>query len=156
MKAFLKRARISPKKANLVAALVRRKKVQEAVDTLKFTPKKAAPMLRKLIESAAANAENNFKQKREALYIKEILVTEGPTMKRHVPISRGRVHPVLKRTSHITVKLELKQAESKAAEPTSDSKDQSANKKKITKKEEPKAEVKNKPKAEKAPEKDTK
>jgi len=105
MKAKLRQIRISPKKANLVAALVRNKKVIEAIDTLKFTPKKAAPILRKLIESATANAENNFKQKRENLYIKEIIVTKGPTYKRSNPISRGRAHPILKRTAHITVKI---------------------------------------------------
>lgn len=134
MKAYLKGARISSKKANLVAALVRRKNVQEAVDMLKFTPKKAAPMLRKLIESAAANAENNFKQKRDSLFVKEIIVTEGPTMKRHVPISRGRVHPVLKRTAHITVKLEVKDTPQPKAKATP--------KKEESKKEEPKAEKK--------------
>ena len=105
MKAFLKLTRISSKKSNLVAALVRNKKVTTAVDILKFTPKKAASLLKKLIESAAANAENNLKQKKENLYIKEIIVTEGPTYKRSIPVSRGRTHPILKRTSHITVKL---------------------------------------------------
>lgn len=108
MKSFLKGARISSKKANLIAALVRTKSVKEAVDMLRFTPKKAAPMLRKLIESAAANAENNFKQNKDDLYIKEIIVNEGPTMKRYVPISKGRMHPVLKRTAHISVKLEVR------------------------------------------------
>ena len=105
MKAILRRIRISSKKANLVAALVRNKKALEAVDILKFTPKKAARPLRKLIESALANAENNLKQNKDELYIKEIIVTEGPTYKRGVPISKGRTHPILKRTSHITVKL---------------------------------------------------
>ena len=106
MKAYLKQIRISPKKANLIAALVIRKPVQEAVDILRFTQKKTAPILRKLIESAAANAENNFKQKKDGLVIKEIIVSEGPTYKRRNMISKGRSHPILKRTSHITVKLE--------------------------------------------------
>ena len=110
MKAFLKGARISPKKANLVAALIRTKGVSEAVDTLRFTPKKAAPMLRKLIESAAANAEHNFKQNKDELFTKEIIVNDGPTMKRYIPISKGRMHPILKRTSHITVKLDVREA----------------------------------------------
>lgn len=120
MKAFLKRSRISPKKANLVAALVRNKKIQEAVDILRFTPKKAAPILRKLIESAAANAETNFKQNKENLVISEIIVTEGPTYKRHIPISKGRVHPILKRTSHIRVLLSSAEAPEKAPEKTSE------------------------------------
>ncbi|PKL36306.1 50S ribosomal protein L22 [Candidatus Peregrinibacteria bacterium HGW-Peregrinibacteria-1] len=111
MKAILKQIRISPKKANLIASLVRNKSVQEAIDTLEFTPKKTAPILRKLIMSAAANAENNFKQDPAALYVKEIIVTEGPTYKRSLPISKGRVHPVMKRTSHITVKVESKVVE---------------------------------------------
>lgn len=111
MKAILRTIRISPKKANLVAELVRNKSVKEAVDQLAFTPKKAAPILKKLIESAAANAENNFKQNPETLYIKEIIVNEGPTYKRSNPVSKGRAHPILKRTSHITVKLETAKTE---------------------------------------------
>lgn len=109
MIAKLKQIRISPKKANLVAALVRRKDVTEAVDTLKFTNKKAAEIIKKIIQSAAANAENNFKQKKDELYVKEIIVTEGPTYKRSIPISKGRMNPLLKRTSHITVKLGVKE-----------------------------------------------
>lgn len=108
MKAILRRVRISPKKANLIAALVRNKNIQEALDILKFTPKKAAKILKKVIESAIANAENNFKQNKDSLYIKEIIVTQGVTYKRSLPISRGRTHPILKRTSHITVKVEAK------------------------------------------------
>ena len=119
MKAHLKQFRVSPKKANLVASMVRGKGVVEAVELLKFTPKKSAPVLKKLIESAVANAENNFKQKKESLKIKEITVNEGPTYKRRVCISKGRAHPILKRTSHITVKLESEDTntEKKEAEP---------------------------------------
>lgn len=115
MKAILRRIRISPKKANLIAALVRNKNAQEALDILKFTPKKAAKILKKVVESAIANAENNFKQNKDSLYIKEIIVTQGVTYKRSLPISRGRTHPILKRTSHITVKVEQRAA-SKASE----------------------------------------
>ena len=107
MKAIARNIRISPKKANLVAGLVRRKNAQEALDILKFTPKKAAGILYKVLHSAVANAENNFKQKRESLVVQEIVVTEGPTFKRSVPVSRGRVHPILKRNSHITVTVGL-------------------------------------------------
>ena len=140
MKAILKQVRISPKKANLVAQLVRNKNIGDAVALLRYTPKKAAPVLRKLIESAAANAENNFKQDKESLHIKEIIVTEGPTYKRRMCISRGRTHPILKRTSHITVKLEAKEMEkAKTVAP----------KKASAKKEEkPKAEVKAETKSE--------
>jgi large subunit ribosomal protein L22 len=126
MKAIAKQVRISPKKVNLVAGLVRKKNAMQALDILKFTPKKGAKLLYKVLHSAIANAENNFKQNKEALMINEIVVTEGPTLKRSVPISRGRVHPILKRTSHITVTVGLEEG-----------------------KEEPKAEEK--PKAEKKP-----
>lgn len=105
MKAILSTTRISPQKANLVAALVRNKKAQEAVNILRFTPKKAAPILRKLIQSAIANAENNFKQNKEDLQIKSIVVTQGPMYKRRNPVSRGRAHPILKKTSHIRIEL---------------------------------------------------
>jgi large subunit ribosomal protein L22 len=105
MKSTLRNAKIAPKKANLVAELVRMKPVQDAIDTLRFTQKKAAKILKKVVESAAANAETNFKQKRASLYIKEILVTTGATYKRGIPISRGRTHPIRKTLSHITVKL---------------------------------------------------
>ncbi len=107
MKAIAKHVRISPKKANLVAGLVRRKNAVKALDILKFTPKKAAKILYKVLNSAIANAENNFKQNKDSLVIKEIVVSEGRTLKRSVPISRGRVHPILKRTSHITVSVGL-------------------------------------------------
>jgi large subunit ribosomal protein L22 len=115
MKAIAKHVRISPKKANLVAGLVRRKNAVEALDILKFTQKKAAKILYKVLHSAIANAENNFKQNKDSLVIKEIVVNEGRTLKRSVPISRGRVHPILKRTSHITVSVGLDEGQKKEA-----------------------------------------
>lgn len=108
MKAILKRSRISPKKANLIADLVRKKKVTDALDILKFTPKRAAGILHKVIQSAASNAEKNFNQDREKLYVKEIVITEGPRYKRFRPVSKGRAHPILKKTCHITVTVEAK------------------------------------------------
>lgn len=127
MKAIAKHIRISPKKANLVAGLVRNKNAEEALNILKFTPKKAAPILYKVLHSAIANAENNYKQKRDALVVKEIIVTQGATLKRSVPVSRGRVHPILKRTSHITVTVGLAEGQGGAktkpqSEPTDTSK----------------------------------
>ena len=116
MKAILRQIRISPKKANLIAALVRMKNANEAVELLKFTRKKAAPIIKTLVESAMANAEHNSKLEKDTLYIKEIIVTEGPTYKRRVMISKGRAHPILKRTSHITVKLAAAE-KAKAEEP---------------------------------------
>lgn len=107
MKAHLRKIRISPKKANLVAGTVRGKKVSEALALLKFMPKKGADILYKVVHSAASNAKNNFRQSIADLYITSILVTKGPTYKRSTPISRGRVHPIRKRTSHITVEVGL-------------------------------------------------
>ncbi len=107
MKAHLRKIRISPKKANLVAGMVRGKKVEEALNILKFMPKKGADLLYKVVHSAASNAKNNYKQSIDELYITQILVTKGPTYKRSLPISRGRVHPIAKRTSHITVEVGL-------------------------------------------------
>jgi len=105
MKAVVRQVRISPKKANLVAEMVRGKSVEEAEALLKYLPKKAADILRKAIHSAAANAEHNFGQEKAKLKIKTLLVTKGPTYKRSIPVSKGRSHPLLKRTSHISVEL---------------------------------------------------
>lgn len=105
MKAYLHQVRISSKKVNVVASLVRGKSVKEALVMLKFTPKRSAPILASLIASAAANAENNFKQDADKLFISKLVVNEGQTLKRGLPVSRGRWHPILKRSSRITVEL---------------------------------------------------
>lgn len=105
MKAVLRSTRISPKKANLVAGTVRGKKVTEALTLLKFMPKKGAELLYDVIHSAASNAKNNFQQSIDDLMISRILVSKGPTYKRSVPISRGRAHPIRKRTAHIVVEV---------------------------------------------------
>lgn len=110
----LKYNMIAPKKVNLIAKLVRGTKAKEALTILQFTPKKAAKLLYKAIKSATSNAENNFKQKIENLYIKEILVSSGPMYKRHMPVSRGRAHPILKRTTHITVEMGVSEKPAKA------------------------------------------
>lgn len=109
MKAILKNARISPKKMNLVAGLVRGKKANDALAQLKFTPKKGAELLYKVLHSAMSNATNNFKQKKEELYIKSILVTKGMTYKRGIPVSRGRYHPILKRNCHVVIEVGLQE-----------------------------------------------
>lgn len=105
MKSVTSNIRISPKKLNLVAEIVRRKPVAEADAILKFTTKKASEIVRKAVASAVANAENNYKQDRANLYIEEIVVGKGPTLKRFNPVSRGRAHPILKRMAMITVKV---------------------------------------------------
>ena len=107
MKAIVKTSRITPKKANLIAGLIRKKPATEALEILNYVPKKAADIIYKVVNSAISNAVNNFKQDQKTLVIKEVIVTKGPTLKRGVPVSRGRVYPILKRTAHITVILEL-------------------------------------------------
>jgi large subunit ribosomal protein L22 len=105
-KAVEKYLRISSRKVKYVIDVVKNKPVEEAVGILALTPKKAAVYVRKAIQSAAANAVENFKEYKvsgDDLYIKEIFVTEGPTLKRFKPRARGRADRVLKRTSHITV-----------------------------------------------------
>ena len=105
MKAHLRRIRISPRKANVVAGIIRGKPVTEALNMLKFTPKKAADPLYKVLHSAVANAETNDGKKRENLFIKTILVNKGPFYKRSLPSTHGRSLPLNKPTSHITVEL---------------------------------------------------
>lgn len=111
MKATLRNVRIAPKKANLVAELVRGKNAVEATRLLKFTPKKGAKILYKLINSALANAENNFSENKNSLVIKEIKVSKGLRLKRYIPVSRGRAHPLQKDSSHIHVILGTEEAE---------------------------------------------
>jgi large subunit ribosomal protein L22 len=111
MKASLRNVRISPKKVNLVAELVRTADVDQALALLEFTPKKAAKILYKVVASAKANAETNDNAKASDLFIKEIKVSKGMTIKRFIPISRGRAHPINKFCSHIHVILADKNQE---------------------------------------------
>ena len=101
-KAQAKMVRISSRKVKLVIDLVRGKNVGEAIAILRLTPKAASPVVEKLIRSAAANAEHNYNMDTEALYVKEIYVGEGPTLKRFRPRAQGRASAIMKRTSHIT------------------------------------------------------
>ncbi|MEG2707828.1 MAG: 50S ribosomal protein L22 [Vagococcus sp.] len=102
-KAIAKGVRIAPRKARLVIDLVRGKNVAEADDILKNTNKEAARLIRKVLTSAVANAENNLELNKTNLFIKEAFINEGQTMKRARFGSRGHVDPIKKRTSHITV-----------------------------------------------------
>lgn len=102
-KAIAKTVRIAPRKARLVADLVRGKSVVDAIVTLANTNKAASPLIDKVIKSAAANAINNHSMNEETLYVKEILINEGPTLKRFRPRAKGSASPILKRTSHISV-----------------------------------------------------
>ncbi len=105
MKAHLRGIRISSKKANIVAGLVRNKDVVEALNILKFTAKKSAKFLYKVLNSAVANAEKNDDKKRDNLKIKSILITKGPFMKRYMPSTRGRSLRLNKPTAHISIEL---------------------------------------------------
>jgi large subunit ribosomal protein L22 len=102
-KAVAKYIRISPQKARLVADVVRGKDVESAITTLRFMPKKAAGILRKVLESAVANAEQTETIDVDTLYVKEIQINGGPMLKRFRPRAMGRAGKILKRTSHITV-----------------------------------------------------
>jgi len=105
MKAVLRGIRITPKKANLVAGIVRGKPVKTALAMLKFMPKKGAKIIAKVIKSAASNAKNNFKQNFDDLIVTQIWAVKGPTLKRATPANRGRMWPILERTSHIHVEV---------------------------------------------------
>ena len=101
--AIAKNVRVAPSKVRLLADMVRGKKVDVALNMLLFTPTPTARAVAKTIKSAAANAEKGFQMSPEVLYISKIYVDEGMTMKRYRSAARGRVSPVLKRSSHITV-----------------------------------------------------
>jgi len=107
--AKLKHLRISPRKVRLVANLIRGLNVSEAEKQLKFLPKRAAEPVLKLLNSAVANALNNFKALKENLSVAKITVDSGSTLKRWMPRAMGRATPVKKRTSHITIVLESKE-----------------------------------------------
>ncbi|WP_430884824.1 50S ribosomal protein L22 [Fusibacter sp. JL216-2] len=102
-RALNKHVRISPRKMKPIADLVRGKDVKEASAILKFTPRKGARELLKVLESAVANAENNFDMDVESLYISQVYANQGPVMKRWKAGSMGRANPILRRTSHIGV-----------------------------------------------------
>ena len=102
-KAVHKYARSSAQKARLVADQVRGLPVQKALYLLKFSPRKAASLIRKVVLSAVANAANNNAMDVDSLVITKIMVDEGPSLKRIMPRAKGRADRIVKRTSHITV-----------------------------------------------------
>jgi len=103
--AKLKGAAISAQKARLVADQIRGKNVEDALDILAFSPKKAAALVKKVLNSAIANAEHNEGADIDELRVSTIFVDEGLTMKRIRPRAKGRADRILKRTCHITVKV---------------------------------------------------
>ncbi len=103
--AKLNNLRIAPRKVRLVADRVRGQRVMEAIGMLEYDLRKTAGPMQKLLKSAVANAQNDFKLKGEDLYITDITVGEGPTLKRWTPRAYGRATKILKRTSRISVVL---------------------------------------------------
>ena len=103
--ATLKRAQTSAQKARLVADQVRGLSAESAVELLQFSTKKAASIVKKVLDSAIANAEENEGADSDDLFVHSICVDEGPMTKRFMPRARGRVNHILKRTCHITVTL---------------------------------------------------
>ena len=104
-KAVAKYVRMSPIKLKPIADLVRGKDLKEALTILKFTPGKGSVLVEKVVQSAAANAENNHDMSVDKLYVAEVYAHQGPTMKRWRAGSQGRASIILKRSSHIGVTL---------------------------------------------------
>ncbi|MDQ7782174.1 MAG: 50S ribosomal protein L22 [Desulfomonilaceae bacterium] len=102
----LRHAHIAPRKARLVADLIRGRSVDDALARLQFTPKKAAGIIKKVLESALSNASRSAGVDEDRLYISSITIDEGPTAKRWRPRAMGRATRIRKRTSHIHIALE--------------------------------------------------
>lgn len=107
-RAFHKHARISAQKARLVADQVRGLMVDKAIGLLSFSPKKAAGLVKKVLDSAVANAEHNLAMDTDDLFVSAICIDEGPTFKRMHARAKGRGNRILKRTSHIMVEVSAK------------------------------------------------
>jgi len=118
IKAELKNHRQSARKVRLVADLIRGKKAEDALTLLTFTVKRASDPVRKLLESAIANASHNFDIKSNDLFVKEIRVDEGPTLKRFRARAHGRASAIRKRTSRILINLDTKNSDSKTKKTT--------------------------------------
>lgn len=108
VQAKLRFVRIAPRKARLVADLIRGKGSEEALNILTFTKKAAAKIIVKLLKSAIANATQKKTIDIDRLYVKQITVDQGPTMKRYQPRALGRATMIRKRTSHINIVLDEK------------------------------------------------
>lgn len=108
-RAYLRHARIAPRKVQIVLDLIRNQPVDTAMAILKHTPKAACEPLEKLLKSAIANAENNFNMDKKSLYVSECFVCPGPTMKRIRPRAQGRAFHILKRSSHVTMVVKEKE-----------------------------------------------
>lgn len=111
--ASVKNIRISPFKVRQVLDVIRGKSYENAVAILKNTNKGASPVILKVLNSAAANAENNLNLSKQDLYVAECFADQGVVLKRIQPVSKGRAHRILKRSSHITVILDTMDIEAK-------------------------------------------
>ncbi|MGL4946816.1 MAG: 50S ribosomal protein L22 [Cetobacterium sp.] len=108
-RAITRFVRLSPRKARLVADLVRGKSALDALDTLEFTNKKAARFIKKTLASAIANATNNFNMDEEKLVVSTIMINNGPALKRIMPRAMGRADIIRKPTAHIVVAVSEKE-----------------------------------------------
>ena len=104
-RAYLKGTRLSPQKAGLVADVIRGKNIQEAMDFLSFSKKKGSEVMKKLLESAIANAEHNENADIDKLFVKSVIVNQGLRLKRMKPRARGRADRIIKPTCHIEIIL---------------------------------------------------
>ena len=107
-RAIAKHVRISPYKVRVVLDIIRGKGYEQAVAILENTPKSASEPIKKVLMSAAANAENNLGMSKENLFVAACFADQGPTLKRVMPRAQGRAFRILKRTSHITIVLDAK------------------------------------------------
>ena len=110
-RAIAKHVRISPYKVRVVLDIIRGKGYEQAVAILENTPKSASEPIKKVLMSAAANAENNLGMSKDNLFVAACYADQGPTLKRVMPRAQGRAFRILKRTSHITVVLDAKAQE---------------------------------------------
>lgn len=108
MKAIARNIRISPRKLNVIAAIIRNMDIKKALDTLRFMSNKGAVILYDVLHSAVNNATHNDMQELANLTLKSVSITKGIVYKRGNPISRGRTHPILKRTSNVLLELGVK------------------------------------------------
>ena len=107
-RAVAKYVRVSPRKVRLIMDQIRGKNVEEAMNLLSFSPQKGAGILKKLLNSAIANAQQNSEVDIDNLYIHRIYADEGPVLKRFRPRAMGRATRIIKRTSHLTIGLDEK------------------------------------------------
>jgi large subunit ribosomal protein L22 len=125
MKALSRSVRMAPKKVNIIAKMIRGLPVGDALQSLERTHKKAARIMERLLTSAVANAHHNDKQDPDSLYIRTVVVNKGRTLHRGVPMARGRVRPIRKFLSHISLTLGAKSAQEPASDLPQQKKDSS-------------------------------